>query len=430
MFDSTGTTFISEVSINGAGTYRVMSATNNYYQATGAYPGPYYWNYTGYTSPAYYQGNISEGTKSGQINIPASGIYKFRLVLRVSANAAAVFDYTGGGATYYSTTATSNHTRDSIQPWIYNTTTLGGAFEFSPNLNKTEITNGGIQVISNKDAYIQMYRIEPSAYGSSETLMRAVGAKSVFTAYGTYPANLDEIGIQVNGEIQSFGNYNKFGDTLFTGTGQYNIVDIGGRYTGTLADQSFVSTYSNIRPSYDDRYDLGAASSYRWRDIFTNGAVTTTSDRTKKTNIIESKLGLDFINRLKPVSYNMISGSAILESVEDYIPILSEPAITGSNGEILKEAVYTYEKNTIPPKLIGYEVGKRTHYGLIAQDVKDTLDEIGLTTTDFAGYVAADKEAHTELGLRYDEFISPMIKAIQELSDKVKNLEAYISGSL
>jgi hypothetical protein len=430
MFDSTGTTFISEVSINGASTYRTTSATNGYYQATGMYPGPYYWSSTSYTSPAYYQGDILEGTKTGQIVIPSSGVFTFRLVLRVSANASAVYDYDTGIDTYYTLTATSNHTRTSIQPWVYNTTTLGGAFEFSPNLNKTEITNGGIQVISNKDAYIQMYRIEPSAYGSSETLMRAVGAKSVFSAFGTYPANLDEIGIQVNGEIQSFGNYNKFGDTLFTGTGQYNIVDIGGRYTGTLADQSYVSTYSNIRPSYDDRYDLGAASSYRWRDIFTNGAVTTTSDRTKKTNITESILGLDFINRLKPVSYNMISGSAILESVEDYIPILSEPAITGSYGEILKEAVYTYEKNTVPPRLLGYEMGKRTHYGLIAQDVKDTLDEIGLTTTDFAGYVAADKDAHTELGLRYDEFISPIIKAIQELSQKVIRLENEISGSL
>tara|TARA_B110000114_G_C14827394_1_gene291244 strand:- start:1 stop:102 length:102 start_codon:yes stop_codon:yes gene_type:complete len=31
--------------------------------------------------------------------------------------------------------------------------------------------------------------------------------------------------------------------------------------------------------------------------------------------------------------------------------------------------------------------------------------------------------------LRYDEFISPMIKAIQELTDKVTQLEAQISGS-
>ena len=33
------------------------------------------------------------------------------------------------------------------------------------------------------------------------------------------------------------------------------------------------------------------------------------------------------------------------------------------------------------------------------------------------------------LGLRYDEFISPMIKAIQELSAQVETLKAQISGS-
>jgi len=32
--------------------------------------------------------------------------------------------------------------------------------------------------------------------------------------------------------------------------------------------------------------------------------------------------------------------------------------------------------------------------------------------------------------LRYEEFIAPMIKAIQELSTKVNELEAQISGSI
>jgi hypothetical protein len=34
-----------------------------------------------------------------------------------------------------------------------------------------------------------------------------------------------------------------------------------------------------------------------------------------------------------------------------------------------------------------------------------------------------------EMGLSYSEFISPMIKAIQELSSKVTQLELIISGS-
>jgi hypothetical protein len=427
IFNSTGTTFISEVAITGASTYRNLSATNYYYQSSGFFPGPYYWNSANFTTTAFYQGNITQATKAGQINIPSSGTFQFRLVLKVTANSSALYDYSGGTNTYYASTATSNHTRTG---YIYDASTLAGAFQFSPNLNKTEITNGGIQVLSNKDAFIQMYRIEPSAYSSGETLLLARGGKVVFDAYGGYPAYLDNTAIECNGEFISDGNYNQIGDTTFSGTGQYNVLSIGGRFTDVLANQSFVSCYSNIRPANDDDYDLGGASSYRWRDIFTNGAVTTTSDANKKFDITPSSLGLDFINRLNPVSYRMVSGSSIREEVEDYIPTLITPAITGSNGEILKDAVYEYEKNKEFPKILGYNPGKRTHYGLIAQDVKAVLDDLELTTTDFAGYVAGDKENNKDLGLRYEEFISPMIKAIQELSQKVSQLEAQISGSL
>ena len=51
--------------------------------------------------------------------------------------------------------------------------------------------------------------------------------------------------------------------------------------------------------------------------------------------------------------------------------------------------------------------GTRTHYGLIAQEVKDVLDDV-----DFGGYVY-DEETDT-MALRYDQFISPLIKAVQE----------------
>ena len=113
--------------------------------------------------------------------IPAPGIYQFRLVLKVTASSARVIDYSGGTTTYYATTGTSNHTRTG---YVYDTGTLSGDFQFAPNVNKTEITNGGIQVLSNKDAYVKFQRIEPSSYGSYETIGYHIGAKSVFRGYG------------------------------------------------------------------------------------------------------------------------------------------------------------------------------------------------------------------------------------------------------
>ena len=79
----------------------------------------------------------------------------------------------------------------------------------------------------------------------------------------------------------------------------------------------------------------------------------------------------------------------------------------------------------------------RTHYGLISQDVEILLSELGKTGKDFAGF-CKDQDCETtkksegdevtvkdtyNYSLRYEEFISPMIKAIQELTTKIETLE-------
>ena len=47
--------------------------------------------------------------------------------------------------------------------------------------------------------------------------------------------------------------------------------------------------------------------------------------------------------------------------------------------------------------------------------------------TDFGGWILTDKnDPDSEQGLRYEEFISPLIKAVKELSEKNETLEARI----
>jgi hypothetical protein len=127
----------------------------------------------------------------------------------------------------------------------------------------------------------------------------------------------------------------------------------------------------------------------------------------------------------------MITGSMVYQSPwPNFVDKVLQAGDIDDTGIVLKEEKIIKVPNPEFPPLIEVIPGKRTHYGLIAQDVKQTLDEIGIPTKDFAGYVAGDVENDEVLGLRYEEFISPMIKAIQELSQKVNNLEAQISGSL
>lgn len=151
---------------------------------------------------------------------------------------------------------------------------------------------------------------------------------------------------------------------------------------------------SNWYPLANNLYSIGqpidagsgVSSNRFWKTIYSNTGTINTSDIRLKTNVLESALGLEFINKLNPVSYKFIEGS---KEVVD--------------GDIV----------SLP--------GSRTHYGLIAQEVKEVLDEAGV---DFAGWVLLDKDdENSEQALRYEEFISPLIKAVQELTARVKVLE-------
>jgi len=130
--------------------------------------------------------------------------------------------------------------------------------------------------------------------------------------------------------------------------------------------------------------DLGSAS-LRWRDIYLTNSPNTSSDANDKSNIADSDLGLNFVSQLTPRKYTLNSGDS-----------------------------------------------NRTHYGLIAQEVKTVLDNNSISTTDFAPYIKAElKEIESDVGtgeykyaLRYEEFISILIKAIQELEQRVQDLES------
>ena len=422
LYNAAGTTLITEQQL--ASTYRSGPSSYTYYSAY-SYTGyaPFYW--TGpstVNSAGYYQGDIAAGTRTTTISVPASAIYKVALCLRVASSAGAIYDYTTYTNTYYANTGVASHSSTGAL-------TTYSDIRFKTNVNKTEISGGGVQVVTNESSYVRMLRVDPGSYSYSSLLFTINGGRADFTAGGATLA-----GVWTSDALWIWGAQYNVGQLRIGGGGStlsataYEILKVEGPYTATLANQFYATYYANILPYADDTWDLGKASSGRWRDIFTNGAVTTTSDRTKKANIIPSILGLDFINKLTPVSYTMITGSKVWEELPSTISVLDEEE-EYDNGYLIKPAKYKEIPNPQVPEIIEILPGKRTHYGLIAQDVKIVLDEMGLSTTDFAGYMAADPIEHTDLGLRYEEFISPIVKAIQELSSKVDRLEAEISSS-
>ena len=422
LYDSGGTTLITEVALSGASTYRYGGSSYTYYYASGV--GPYYY-WTGpntVSSAGSYGGDIAAGTRTATVSVPATATYKVALCLRVIAGSGTIYDNVTYTSTYYSNSANASHSSTGAL-------TTYSDIRFKTNVNKTEISGGGVQVVTNESSYVRMLRVDPGSYSYSSLLFQVNGGRADITAGGaTLAAIWGADALTIWGCEYIVGNLRVGGGGSGITSTAYEIFKVDGLYTSTIANQWYATFTANILPYADDTFDLGKASSGRWRDIFTNGAVTTTSDRTKKTNITPSALGLDFINKLTPVSYTMITGSKVWEELPPTVTILEEEA--EYDGEyIVKPAKYKEIPNPQVPEVIEILPGKRTHYGLIAQDVKDVLDEMGISTNDFAGYMAADPIEHTDLGLRYEEFLSPMIKAIQELSSKVDRLEAEISSS-
>ena len=69
-------------------------------------------------------------------------------------------------------------------------------------------------------------------------------------------------------------------------------------------------------------------------------------------------------------------------------------------------------------KLIG---SGNTHYGLIAQDIEETINKLGIK---FGGL---SNEGPGKMGLIYTDFIAPLVKAIQELDKKMDTILSMIN---
>ena len=398
--------------------------------ANGAYSYSYYyspdgvnWQYQTASSGASATPRLTFALRNSTINVPATGTYKARMVLKLVVRPGYITNYNNNTTTFYSNTGTTDHNYQGV------------SLQLTPNLNKVEITNGGIQVLTTFDSYVQIERQDNTSWNGG-VLIRSIGGEIVSTAYGQWPDRLNNRALQMDGYAQLNGYQgHKIGSYVFGADGDFNtyneVLKIEGRWEATgVAKQSRVNIMANVYPYHNNRFDLGGASD-RWRDIYTDGAVNT-SDRDLKFNIQPTQLGLEFINKLNPVSYKFISGSVKYE--QNWPNFIEKEIKAGEKDELgnlyLEDTIIQIQNPEMPP-VVEVIPGKRTHYGLIAQDVKDTLDELNISTTDFAGYVAGNlDEDDGSKGLRYHEFISPMIKAIQELSAKVNELEAKISGSI
>lgn len=153
---------------------------------------------------------------------------------------------------------------------------------------------------------------------------------------------------------------------------------------------------NSVVPTTNNTYTCGSSGS-AWAGVYSYAYTTVVSDMRLKTDIEVSDIGLDIILALNPISWRMIEGGKAV--VQDYTELQGPVRI----GESL-----------ILQPVIESVPGVRRHYGFGAQEVIKVLGG-----KDCGIWNLADKnDPESAQSLRYEGFIAPIVKAIQELNTR------------
>jgi hypothetical protein len=243
--------------------------------------------------------------------------------------------------------------------------------------------------------YIALYfntASKNTATGSNALYDNSTGASNTATGYLSLFINNVGNNNTATGAGSLFqnssGNYN-----TADGVGALTSNQVGSRNTavGAYADVSDVgfvnSTAIGFGATVDASHKVQVGNIYV-KSIGGQVDWTNYSDERIKQDIEENVPGLSFINLLRPVTYRFNT--------------------TKENELLGKKDSLNQAKES--------DIEKIKFTGFLAQDVDKAAKKINY---DFSGVDKAGKM----LGLRYSEFVVPLVKAVQELSEKNNGLE-------
>lgn len=278
----------------------------------------------------------------------------------------------------------------------------------------------------------------------------ALGQSAVATGYGatasgsnaqakdTYGASFGSFSqaLERSVTVGSFGYSSESGTALGFSTNANNNSFAVARQadTGSYSNAGALGYQTTVTGNNQIQIGNSATTTY------TYGSVQNRSDARDKSDIQDCDLGLDFINALQPKKWKW-------DYREDYAQVLfvlpdqPMPAALPENAteEESQAAALAYQQafanwqaecQTVrdqrtawmaDPVKDGSKTRQRYHFGVIAQEVKTTLDSLNV---DWGGY-----QDHSVNGgqpvesIGYNELIAPLIKSIQELSARVQQLE-------
>jgi len=318
-----------------------------------------YSNTTGFSNTAYgYQSLYSNTTGSENTANGSYALWSNTTGYENTANGfLALFNNTtghnntaNGGAALYSNTTGSNITANGYQSLYSNTT------------GNNNTANGTAALFNNTTGYAN------TANGASALYFHATGNNNVALGYN---AGYGALGV-------NFNQCTFVGSDSYPTTSRTNVTMLGYGIT-------------DAQCTGDNQVILGNTFVTQIRAAVTS--ITAYSDGRYKTNIENNVHGLDFVMKLKPITYS------------------TDPR---KLHKIWGTADSVIEKMDVSDAM------SKRYIGFIAQDVEQAAKETGFA---FPG-IDIPKNEKEAYSLRYVDFIMPMVKSIQEQQTIINQLQS------
>ncbi|NJM79459.1 MAG: hypothetical protein HC854_07335 [Flavobacterium sp.] len=185
-----------------------------------------------------------------------------------------------------------------------------------------------------------------------------------------------------------------------TAAGTANSVAIGNNASVLGTDCIAIGTSLTINTGLNNAIGIGNSASVTVSNRFQLGntsinslrcqvALTVTSDGRFKYDVKENVPGLDFISKLRPVTYKFDKEKL---------------------SQFRKEEKVAINTNTIES-------------GFIAQEVEETAKSLGYS---FNGISAPTNSNTDTYGISYSQFVVPLVKAVQEQQTQIEDLKKEV----
>ena len=286
----------------------------------------------------------------------------------------------------------------------------------------TQNTSSGNTGIGYQALYYTNGGEDNTAVGSGAGYNNTSGAVNIFlgsdAGYNNTTGSFNVYAGQNAGLDNTTGNYNS---NIGYGAGQYNQTGSKNSCFGYLAGQNnkgdnntFIGYEATSNDaSFSNSTAVGSGSSIvddaatmlgnaATKAVEAYASYYLLSDGKFKKNVKENIPGLDFINKLRPVTYNM--------------------DVTGIN-KFLHADEKLFSKDMISSK------EQKVYTGFIAQEVEKAANDVGY---DFSG-IKKPTNDKSFYALSYSDFVPPLVKAVQQLSkenDSLKEENASLQSQM